>query len=416
MSENRRIFLLDRSSMQVAPLHGACAPFTNCQVVHFESFADAKKEMSEGLPEFILANWDLPDMKGLALLKQMGKRAETAGIPIMLFTTDRPLSEIRQAMNLGAKDVLGVPIDWNFLHRHLVRIMNETPPQPPGEYEEEEDVEIMNYLDGVTRLTPMPQIAAQVLAISEDPHSSASQLAEIVQKDPVITANVLKLVNSAYYGYRRSISNIQQAIVVLGFDEVRNVTVAASLSQGLNIEGSRLFQGSDFWLHSLATATIAGAIAKRNPKVNADDAFIIGLLHDIGDVILDQHFHMFFEKILDDAEAGGENLSLVERRRLGVDHAEIGGVLARNWFLPVSIEKAILYHHEPWRADEWNHGVFLAHAANLLAGVAGYGMKGNPKPEDPHPMAFETLGLSAETLKDSWDSLELDLGFLRNIL
>lgn len=402
--------------MQVAPLRGACAPFANCQVMHFDSFADAKREMTEGLPEFILANWDLPDSDGLTLLKQMGKQAETARIPIMLFTTDRPLDKIRQAMNLGAKDVLGVPIDWNFLHRHLVRIMKEVPQQNPGEYEEDEDVEILNRLEEVTRLTPLPQIAAQVLAISEDPRSSAGQLAEIVQMDPVITANVLKLVNSAYYGYRREIGNIQQAIVVLGFDEVKNITVAASLSQGLDIEGSRLFQGREFWLHSLAAATIASAIAKKNPKLNADDAFIIGLLHDIGDVILDQHFHKYFERILDDAEAGGEHLSLVERKKLGVDHAEIGGVLARNWFLPIPIEKSILYHHEPWRADEWNHGVYLAHVANLLAGVAGYGLKANPSPEDPYPAAFEALGLPATSTKEAWESLELDLGSLKSII
>ncbi len=416
MSDKRRIFLLDRSSMQVAPLHGACAPFENCSVEHFDSFKTAKKGMEENPPAFMLVSWDLPDMDGLALLKHLGRKADTARIPVMLFTTDRPVDKIRQAMNLGARDVLGVPIDWNFLHRHLVRILDEVPSQPPGEYEDESDVEVLNRLDGVTRLTPLPEVAARVLAISEDPRSSAGQLAQIVQKDPVITANVLKLVNSAYYGYRRKISNIQQAIVVLGFDEVRNVSIAASLSQGLELSDSRLFNGREFWTHSLAVATIASELTKRNPELNADDAFIIGLLHDIGDVILDQHFHHLFEEILDDAESQKEHLALVEHKRLGVDHAEIGGVLARNWNLPVPIEKAILYHHEPWRADSWNHSVFVAHVSNLLAGFAGYGIRSNPSPESPHSTAFETLGLPANSLKEAWDSLELDLGSLKSIM
>jgi len=416
MSERRRIFLLDHSSMLVAPLKRVCSPFQPCEIVQFGSFSEAESLIAKHKPNLVFSNWDLPDIKGLDLISKVHSNSKINKIPLLLFTKERPLAEVQKAMMQGAGDVLGVPIDWNFLHRHLVRLFNEAPDREPGEYEEPGETVILNRLDKVSQLTPIPKVAQQVLAISEDPRSSAGQLAEIVQQDPTITANVLKLVNSAYYGYSREISNIQKAIVVLGFDEVRNITIAASLSSDIDLPESRLFKRQKFWLHSLASATIARTIAMRNPKVNAEDAFIIGLLHDIGDIVLDQHFHDLFIEAMENADESKDDLNLSERALMGVDHAEVGGVIARNWDLPVSLEKAIMYHHEPWRADYWNHPVFLAHISNILASYAGFPKGTNPRIEEPNGAALEALGFGGMSLKEVWENLNLDLSNLKTIL
>lgn len=415
MSEATKLYLLDNSAIHIAPLKKIVAPFENVEIIRFDKASDAIAAAPKDLPKLIFANWNLPGMQGLDLIKQV-QALRPLTIPVILFTPERPVREVQNAMRIGAHDVLGLPIDWNFLHRHLVRLFQKAPTQPAGEYEEDFEVKILNKLDEVTRLTPLPDIAHRVLAISEDPKSSAGQLADIVMQDATITANVLKVVNSAAYGYRREISNIQQAIVVLGFDEVRNITIAASLSKDLDLPESRLFQRRKFWLHSLAAGMIAQKIALRNSEINADDAFIIGLLHDIGEVILDQHFHDMFTEALEKAEEDGRHVALVERELMGVDHAEVGGVVARNWSLPVSLEKAIMYHHEPWRADAWNHAVYLAHVSNLLASVAGFAADNNPKPEHPYPDAFLTLGLEGKSLKEIWITLGLDISSIKTLI
>lgn len=415
MSEPKKLYLLDTSAIHIAPLRKITAPFDEVEIIRFDKGADALKAAAKDKPVLILANWTLPDMQGPELIKGV-QTLRPLEIPLLLFTAERPMREVQNAMRMGASDVLGLPIDWNFLHRHLVRLFEQTPSQPAGEYEEDFEVKILNQLDEVSRLTPLPDIAQRVLAISEDPKSSAGQLAEIVRQDATITANVLKVVNSAAYGYRREISNIQQAIVVLGFDEVRNITIAASLSKDLDLPESRLFQRRKFWMHSLAAGMIAQKIAQRNPEIDAEDAFIIGLLHDIGEVILDQHFHNEFTESLEKADGEKRHIALAERELMGVDHAEVGGVVARNWSLPVSLEKAIMYHHEPWRADAWNHAVYLAHVSNLLASVAGYSAGNNPKPEHPYPDAFLSLGLEGKSLKEIWITLGLDISSIKSLI
>jgi putative nucleotidyltransferase with HDIG domain len=185
-----------------------------------------------------------------------------------------------------------------------------------------------------------------------DPRTTANEIAHALSRDPGMVSRILKLVNSARYGFSRRIATITMAVVIAGFREIRNLALSAfffnnfvtSSLAGVDIEG--------LWSHSLAVAFFAAAIAKRTDGKNADDAFIHGLLHDIGKFIAIQTDTDQAIRVRE--LAGRDNLLLVEaeRRSLSYDHAELGAAAMERWNLPQFSADAVRHHHAPFEAPE----------------------------------------------------------------
>jgi putative nucleotidyltransferase with HDIG domain len=204
---------------------------------------------------------------------------------------------------------------------------------------------IANTVAGVKALPTLPTILSQILATTADPEGSAVELSRHIESDQTLSAMLLRTVNSAYYGLHRQVDSIKQAVVMLGFFEVRNLTLAATAFRSFP-RGHPAFDRAQLWRHSLATALASERLAKR-AGLGAESAFVEGLLHDIGKVVFDA---LYPEEFREAACRAHERECLIletEHEIFGMDHTEAGAILGDHWDLPERVVDAIKGHHSP---------------------------------------------------------------------
>ena len=161
-----------------------------------------------------------------------------------------------------------------------------------------------------------------------------------------MTAKILRLANSAYYGFPRRVSTVRDAVVLIGFRAVRATAIAAAVVDLFDKDGDPRFHGDLVWAHSVACASVAEAIAKRSGQVRPDEAFSAGILHDLGRMVLSQYARAPFAQALDRAMATATPLEVIERAVFGYDHTEVGAGLAQRWAFPTEVSEAIAQHHD----------------------------------------------------------------------
>lgn len=230
---------------------------------------------------------------------------------------------------------------------------------------------IKKALANITELPPMPQIATQVLQILEKPDFSFADLVSVISKDISITAAILKLANSPLFGLKVTVSNLTQAISLLGIKNLKNLVIALS-TKGL-FEASKIgiFEHK-LWEHSVATAIYARLFAVKFHRTIAEEAFIIGLIHDIGQIVLS----MYVEKYSTVKEMiFGQDIDIlsVERDYLGFDHAEVGSYLLTEWGLP-EIYIDVVSHHHDIKKSIYSDMARLLYIANNKVKIFGYGI------------------------------------------
>ena len=209
---------------------------------------------------------------------------------------------------------------------------------------------IVGRLDDISTL---PQIFNKIIAVTSDPLSGATDLHNILQFDPAITMKILKLANSAFYGLQEKVHNTKRAIVVLGFQTVKNIAVTASVCEIFKSKNKgSLFSREELWKHSVAVAVCAKSIAQRVNLDREEDIFTAGILHDIGIIMEDQYLNTDFIKILSNPSSEGPGFIEREKAVFGFDHAEIGEKVALRWKIPKEIVSAIAFHHKPKFATE----------------------------------------------------------------
>lgn len=220
----------------------------------------------------------------------------------------------------------------------------------------------------------LPEVVNRIILLLNEPNTPASEIAKLISYDPGLSSKVLRMVNSAAYGFQRQISSIQHGIMILGFNTVRGLVLSASILKMFESQGSGP-QGLDhrrFWEHSLATALGARIMATSLRMPDADDAFSAGMLHDIGKVVLDVHFRRDYQQVMELARRKkisphGPAFLAIEDSVLQSDHTRVGAFLATKWKLPVTIAETIQYHHAPQEAPTCQPLVSLVALANQLA-------------------------------------------------
>jgi putative nucleotidyltransferase with HDIG domain len=239
----------------------------------------------------------------------------------------------------------------------------------------------------IVDLPTLPTVIPQVLRIVENRRSSAGDLARVIGADQSLASRILRLANSAFYGFRREITSISHAVVLLGYDTVKSMVLAATVFDTLRDgDSGKTFDRQGFWLHAVATATAARTVARGLRLVDPDQAFVGGLLHDIGKVVLDRYF---FRRYAEAAKLAGELPCLIREAEeiiFGVDHAEVGRWLAERWRLPRAIVEPIAFHHLPSAGapEHWGLSATI-HLADVVARNAGIGSGGDeliPLPEE----------------------------------
>jgi putative nucleotidyltransferase with HDIG domain len=209
--------------------------------------------------------------------------------------------------------------------------------------------DVQRLVDDVADLPSMPMVATRIIDLLEDTETTVEQLEEAVVTDQALTAKLIRLANSAEYAFGRPSASAREAILLLGFLQVRNIALTASLTSVFRhpIRSDATFDPDLFWSHSLTVAVAAEAAASNVRTVRRSDAFTAGILHDIGRLLLRELFPKEFEQAGRLAIDSGITLESAEEKLIGYSHCEVGGVLARRWHFPEPLSDAIARHHDP---------------------------------------------------------------------
>ncbi len=255
-------------------------------------------------------------------------------------------------------------------------------------------------LKRVHDLPAMPGAALRVMQMTRGTDISPREIAEAISRDPNFAARVLKLANSAYYGLPRSVGTLTEAVMMLGNRTIRNLTIIAATHETLNqdLAGYDLPSG-ELWRHSIAGATVGTYLAEISHYPYVEEAFVAGLLHDVGKLILSAYVKEFVDDIIGYMKANACSFVESEKAILGFDHAEVGGHIARQWNLPTPLTQAIAWHHTPVQRGQVIPLVGITHLADFICLCAGIGVGINRVGENLSEGVLESLNLNQDDVE-----------------
>ncbi len=259
--------------------------------------------------------------------------------------------------------------------------------------------QLLDRIEGSIKNIPfMPQVLIKAQKAMANPKTDGKQLADILRTDPAIVTVMLKIANSAYYGQIGKVSSIEKACVMLGYQTVKELIMTTGVS---NLLGKKLkgygFNSGELWMHSMAVGIASKMIAvKTNPELS-DDAYLSGLLHDSGKIILDPYILERKEAFDLFLKAGDQTSFEAEKHILGFDHAEIASKICKKWNIPKDITTAIRNHHHP--SGSGKHMLsYIVHTGDCVARLCGLGYEEDDILYEPEKGAIEFLGLDRQIL------------------
>lgn len=247
-------------------------------------------------------------------------------------------------------------------------------------------------------LPPLPQVASQVLRVSADPDATAEDLRKVISMDQALTSQILKISNSAMFGMMREVTTLTQAIMTLGFSTIKSVVIASS-AKNLYHRGTVGLQERLIWEHALVSAIASRAFAKSLRFARVEEAFIGGLLHDIGKSVMGVKFPERYGALLRTVYNEGAVCQSLELETFGFDHAMVGEALVCQWNLAPSLQAAVRWHHDPIQAGEDHRPLAAIVAlANHMALEEKVGIGDPSHLEGASLQAMEILKLGPEAL------------------
>jgi putative nucleotidyltransferase with HDIG domain len=263
-----------------------------------------------------------------------------------------------------------------------------------------ENQELQKRLSSIRNLPTLPTVAANVIELTQNPESTAFDIATAISHDQALASKVLRLANSAYYGFPRKISTINYAIVVLGLNNIKNIVLSTSVMERFSkTSDNRLLDRREFWKHSLLCGIIAKKIAEHMGIKTAEELFLSGLFHDFGKLILDQHFNAEFVKSLLLSKTQKISLMEAENRTFGFNHAGVGALVLKKWRLPISLVKAVERHHMPDDTQEGFRVAAIVHVADYLCRRIGIGSGGDTVLPELNKKAYKLVDLTSTQIK-----------------
>ena len=255
----------------------------------------------------------------------------------------------------------------------------------------------------ISHIATLPEVTLKIIKLVEDPDSTAQDLNKIISNDPALGARILKVVNSAFYGLPGQIGSINRAIVLLGLNAVKNIAIAASLAK--LFRGGQIcpgFDAKDLWSHSIAVAAATKQLSDRISLGLPDEAFLAGLIHDLGIMVEIQarraKFVEAFEKFNKDDSL---TLRQAEEQVIGATHEQFGAELCKLWKFPASLKHVTGFHHRPMElAADHRTLTSLVHVADIVAARAQVGFTGSVEFEQPSPEVCEDLKLTNDVVEE----------------
>ena len=265
---------------------------------------------------------------------------------------------------------------------------------------------IDNAIRSISHIATLPEITIKIIDLVEDPSSTAQDLHNVIANDPALCSRILKVVNSAFYGLPRQIGSINRAIVLLGLNAVKNIAIAASLSK--LFRGGELcprFSARSLWIHSMATGAGSKLICDQLKLGLPDEAFLAGLIHDIGLMVQMQAMRDKLVGVFEQMKfnADGQpltNMREIERKLIGADHCAFGACLCETWKFPKSFSYVTGHHHDPMSLPSGNRMLAaVVYVADRLAAKHNYGFRGDLHEPGIDSHVLEELGMSAPQLE-----------------
>jgi HD-like signal output (HDOD) protein len=267
--------------------------------------------------------------------------------------------------------------------------------------------ELQQALARVTEINSLPEITARIVEAVENPRATAHEMHEIVCSDPALAAKILKVVNSAFYGLPSLIASLDRAILLLGLSAVKNIALAASLSRLFNAEAvSEEFTARDLWRHSVAVGVCARLLAGGGGGLQAEEAFVAGLVHDVGLIVAQQVYPERLKVVADQCYDEPQSFCALEDSLIGADHQALGGALAARWKFPPALQYAIAYHHDPTSVPpEFQRISTVMYAADTLCSRAHYGFWLTAQTQEIPDSLLRPVGLVPQHLEQVIEQL-----------
>ena len=271
-------------------------------------------------------------------------------------------------------------------------------PPAQGDTTSQRDQIVAKAVREVSHIATLPEITIRIIETVEDPNSTAQDLHLIIANDPALCARVLKVVNSSFYGLPGQIGSINRAIVLLGLNAVKNIAIAASLAR--LFRGGQLtpnFAAKDLWAHSIAVGATTKLLAERVELRLTDEAFLSGLMHDIGIMVQMQTLRAQLVEVIE--SKGDRSFVATEQAIIGADHQDFGKGLCESWKFPRSFACVTGHHHDPLALGrDIRTLTTLVHLADTLAAQSGIGYTGTVDQSEVAPDVLDDARLTTKQL------------------
>ncbi len=283
--------------------------------------------------------------------------------------------------------------------------MSTTLVDPPVELNcstEESQTQLKTIIMSTRDLPAMPQVASKVLELSSDPNTSAKQLQQVISDDQAMTARILKIANSAMYSCSRKVKTLTEAIVMLGFNSIRSLVVTSAARNLYNTRNSHSgLKERLLWEHSIGTAFACRIMAQKHAPALTEEAFLAGLMHDIGKLVLNIRVPENFDEIVQVVYNESRTFHETEKEHFGFSHAEVGALLVNKWKLSPILEDVIRNHHNSEAVSPDNPILLYLDLANRLCHKLGIGFTEIPDLDLNNCASNQLLGLSPETFAET---------------
>jgi putative nucleotidyltransferase with HDIG domain len=258
----------------------------------------------------------------------------------------------------------------------------------------------------VEKMPAFPKSVQRIVQLASAIDTSAKEIVQVIESDPVMTIKILKVINSAFYGMPQKITSIQRAVVSLGFNTIKNLALSVAAMGALNPKNKADFNINSFLLHSLTTAAICRMLAEKLeiPQVESNDFFVAGLLHDFGKIVFAEFYPDNFKQALEKSKQQHIALNITELEFIGMSHAQAGKLLAKRWELDEALISAIDHHHDSNNDNIMKDCVF---AANQISKKMQFGYAGDPIIDEFPDSIFNRFGLSLDELINALGDLSV---------
>ena len=259
-------------------------------------------------------------------------------------------------------------------------------------------------------VSSLPEVFLRVCEVVNDERSSVADLKAVVESDPSLASRVLRTVNSAAYGLPTGIDTLHKAICMLGFNEVRNLAITASVATIFKKDDSiGTYCRKSLWRHLVSVGLVSRMIALRCGSESFENAYLAGLIHDIGIILIDQHLHPSFVEIVEGLSPETP-LPAIERERIGFTHMDLGERIARKWRFSETAVSAIRFHHDSHRYDGDSQDVVRAvQVANFVCTLKDVSSMGLRNVTLPEPSVFSAVSIGRRELKVLWEDVDKEL-------